>query len=45
MRGLPHGLDEKAIEAVYGFDFRPARNSNGIPVDSWLTVRVRFTIR
>jgi periplasmic protein TonB len=45
VRGLPHGLDEKAIEAVYRFDFRPARNSNGLPVDAWQTVKVRFTIR
>jgi TonB family protein len=44
-RGLPNGLDEKAVEAVYRFDFRPARSALGVPVDAWLTVKVRFTIR
>jgi len=45
LRGLPNGLDAKAIEAVHAFDFRPARDARGNPVDAWLTVKVRFTIR
>lgn len=44
-RGLPDGLNEKAIEAVYKLSFEPARNSMGSPVDSTLTVSVNFTIR
>ena len=45
VRGLPDGLNEKAIEAVYQLSFSPARNAAGQPVDSWVTVTVSFTIR
>ena len=45
VRGLPDGLNEKAIEAVYQLSFTPARNAAGQPVDSWVTVTVSFTIR
>jgi TonB family protein len=45
LRGLPDGLNERALEAVYRFDFRPARNAAGAPLDAWMTVKVRFTIR
>ena len=45
VRGLPDGLNEKAIEAVYQLAFTPARNAAGQPVDSWVTVTVSFTIR
>lgn len=45
IRGLPDGLNEKAIQAVYQLQFTPARNGAGQPVDSWLTVSVNFTIR
>jgi TonB family protein len=45
VRGLPHGLNEKAVEAVHGFVFQPARDARGMPVDAWVTVKVRFTIR
>ena len=41
LRGLGHGLDEAAAEAVRAMDFRPAM-SNGAPVDSVLSVSVRF---
>lgn len=45
VRGLPDGLNEKAIEAVYRLSFTPARNGAGQPIDSWVTVTVNFTIR
>ena len=45
VRGLPDGLNEKAIEAVYKLSFTPARNAAGNPVDSTISVSVNFTIR
>lgn len=45
VRGLPDGLNEKAIEAAYRLSFEPARNAAGVPIDSTLTVSVNFTIR
>lgn len=45
VKGLPDGLNEKAIEAVYKLSFEPARNASGIPVDSSISVSVNFTIR
>jgi TonB family protein len=45
VRGLPDGLNEKAIEAAYQLAFTPARNGAGAPIDSWVTVSVNFTIR
>jgi TonB family protein len=44
-RGLPDGLDSKAIEAVYRLRFEPARDAKGDSMDSWVTVSVTFTIR
>lgn len=45
VRGLPDGLNEKAIEAVYKLEFTPAKNAAGEPIDSWVSVSVSFTIR
>jgi len=45
VRGLPDGLNEKAIEAAYQLQFTPARNGAGAPMDQWVTVSVNFTIR
>lgn len=44
-RGLPDGLNEKAVEAVSKLRFEPARDASGRAVDSWLTISVVFTIR
>jgi TonB family protein len=44
-RGLPHGLDERALEAVSRLAFRPARDGSGRPVDTWVSITVVFTIR
>ncbi len=45
LRGLPDGLNEKAIEAAYRLEFEPARDAEGRPMDSELTVSVNFTNR
>lgn len=43
--GLPHGLNERALEAVSAIRFTPARDASGRTVDSSITVVVQFTIR
>lgn len=43
IRGLGHGLDENAIQAVGGIRFRPATVS-GIPVDTVAMVRITFQL-
>lgn len=45
VKGLPDGLNEMAIQAVYKFNFVPAKNATGRPVDQWKTVNVAFTLR
>ena len=42
-RGLGYGLDEKAVEAVQGYKFRPAVR-DGVPVPTKLFVNVNFKI-
>jgi protein TonB len=41
VRGLPNGLNEKAIEAVQQYRFKPA-TENGRPVSVELNVEVNF---
>jgi len=41
VRGLGHGLDEKAVEAVKQYRFRPAME-NGKPVAVYLDIEVNF---
>ena len=43
MKGLGMGLDEKALEAVAEYRFKPARE-NGLPVAVDMQVEVNFTI-
>ena len=43
-RSLPFGLDEKAIEAVTQWRFRPGMR-NGEPVDVKLKIEVNFNRR
>lgn len=45
IKGLPDGLNEKAVEAAYKLKFDPARDAAGEPVDVSLTVSVNFSIR
>jgi TonB family protein len=42
--GLPDGLNARAIDAISTLEFTPARNADGAPIDSWVTVAVNFTI-
>ncbi len=43
LRGVGMGLDEKAVEAVQQYRFKPA-TKNGKPVDVYLNVEVNFQI-
>jgi len=42
-RGLGHGLDEKALEAVSQYRFRPAMR-DGAPIESRIAVEVNFRL-
>jgi TonB family protein len=42
VKGLGLGLDEKAMDAVKGWKFRPARGPNGQPVATWVIIEVSF---
>jgi TonB family protein len=44
MRGLPDGLDEKAIQAAYQLRFRPAMKG-GQPVAFWQSIQIEFNLR
>jgi TonB family protein len=43
--GLPDGLNARALDAVSKLEFTPARNAEGEPIDSWVTVTINFKIR
>ena len=43
-RGLPDGLNEEAIQAVYQIRFRPARK-DGQPLAFWVTLEIEFNLR
>jgi TonB family protein len=42
-KGMGHGLDEKALEAVSQYRFRPAMR-DGVPIESRITVEVNFRL-
>jgi protein TonB len=44
VRGLSLGLDERAIEAVRNWRFRPARDAAGRPTGVWILVEVTFRL-
>jgi protein TonB len=44
MKGPGLGLDEKAIEAVRAWRFRPSLGPNGRPVAAWNTVEITFRL-
>ncbi len=43
-KSLGMGLDEKAIEAVRTWQFKPAIGPNGKPVKTWTSVQVQFQL-
>lgn len=43
MNGLPDGLDEKAIKAVYEMKFKPG-TKNGKPIDYWKILEIEFNV-
>jgi TonB family protein len=44
-RSLGHGLDEKAVEAVRNWRFKPAVGPEDKPVPVWIDVEVNFRIK
>jgi len=44
IKGLGLGLDEKAIEAVRAWRFRPSVGPNGKPVAAWNTIEVQYRL-
>ena len=44
VRGLPLGLDDEALKAVYKLKFKPAMKA-GNPVQYWMSVIVEFKLR
>ena len=44
VKGLGLGLDEKAIQTVQGWQFKPALGPNGKPVPVWVNVEVNFRL-
>lgn len=45
MRGLGHGLDERAVEAVESWEFKPAVNREGVAVPVAVPIQVTFKIK
>lgn len=43
-KGLPDGLDDQALNAVYQLKFEPAMK-DGIPVKYWISVIIEFRLR
>jgi periplasmic protein TonB len=44
IQGLGMGLDERAVEALRGWRFSPARDANKRAVPTWVTVETRFQL-
>ncbi len=43
-KSLGMGLDEKAIEAVRTWQFKPAIGPNGKPIKTWINIQVQFQL-
>ncbi len=44
VKSAGHGLDEKAIEAVRNWEFKPARGHDGVPVPVQILIEVKFRL-
>jgi len=44
VRGLGYGLDQKAIEAVEGWSFKPGTGPDGAPVAMTVMIQVGFRL-
>lgn len=44
LKGLPHGLSEKALEAIRQWEFEPARDAQGNPVAVYYNLTINFTL-
>lgn len=44
LKGLPHGLNEAAAEAIRGWSFEPARDADGQPIDVYYNLTVNFVL-
>jgi protein TonB len=44
VRGLGFGLDERAVQTVTGWKFRPARDANQRAVPAWITIEAVFRL-
>lgn len=45
IKGLPMGLDEKAIETVKGWKYQPAVKENGEPVSVYMNLTINFSLQ
>jgi TonB family protein len=44
MRGVGFGLEERAVETVRAWKFRPARDANRHSVAAWITIEAVFRL-
>jgi TonB family protein len=44
VKGVGLGLDERAVESVRQWRFRPAIGPNGQPVETWTEIEINFRI-
>jgi TonB family protein len=44
VRGVGFGLEERAMQTVRGWKFRPARDANQRPVAAWVTIEAVFRL-
>jgi periplasmic protein TonB len=44
VRGIGMGLDERAMQAIRGWKFVPARDAAHRPVSAWVTVEAVFRL-
>ena len=42
LRGIGMGLDERAIETVRNWKFKPARDASGRTIPAWVTIQTTY---